>query len=215
METKIDELRSAHDVLAPFYAERLTDSISSMPVERAVIDLFCEMTLAAGVGNAVGDIGCGIGHLEPYLATQGLDPRGVDLSPESVRIARRDYPDYTFEVADLRQLPFDDSSLAAAICWYSLIYLSPPDRPAALSELYRVVKPGGYLLTGYKAGDDQVRRGGRTANLGVEFDVYWLTPRKERQRVHNAGFTNIFAATRPPTAEDGPAQAFLLARKPI
>ncbi len=77
---KTDELRAAHDVLADFYAARLTDSVNHMPVERAVLDLFCELTRAADLGDQVGDIGCGIGHLEPYLAARGMSPRGVDLS---------------------------------------------------------------------------------------------------------------------------------------
>jgi ubiquinone/menaquinone biosynthesis C-methylase UbiE len=32
-------------------------------------------------------------------------------------------------------------------------------RKAAFRELARVVKPGGYLATAFKAGDSQVRRG--------------------------------------------------------
>ncbi|MEJ7648237.1 MAG: class I SAM-dependent methyltransferase [Nakamurella sp.] len=211
---KTDELRAAHDALADFYAGRLTDSIRHMPIERAVFDLFCELTRAANVGDEVGDIGCGVGHLEPLLAEWGLAPRGVDLSPKSIRLAQRDYPGFRYEVADLRALPFEDESLAGIVCWYSLIYLSPHDRPAALRELFRVVKPGGYFLTGFKAGDDQVRRGGRTANLGVEFDVYWLSPAEEELRVAAAGFSSVFWGGRPPEGAEGPGQAFLLSRKP-
>jgi ubiquinone/menaquinone biosynthesis C-methylase UbiE len=52
------------------------------------------------------------------------------------------------------------------------MYLAPSDRPATFAELARVVKPGGYLVTAFKAGDSGLRRGGRTTGLGVEFDVY-------------------------------------------
>jgi len=211
---KTDELLAAHDVLAEFYAARLTDSVNHMPIERAMLDLFCQLTRAADLGDHVGDIGCGIGHLEPYLAAQGMSPRGVDLSPESIRLARRDFPDFKFEVADLRALPFEDESLAGVVCWYSLIFLPPDDRPAAMRELFRVVKPGGYLLTGFKAGDDQVQRAGRTLNLGVEFDVYWLSPIEEGRRLTDAGFTSVFWGGRPAEGQEGSEQAFHLARKP-
>jgi hypothetical protein len=30
-----------------------------MPVERAVLGLFCDLTLAVDLGTSVGDIGCG------------------------------------------------------------------------------------------------------------------------------------------------------------
>ncbi len=96
-----------------------------------------------------------------------------------IHVARRDHPGFDFNVADLRELPFGDASLAGVVCWYSLMYLAPSDRPAAFGELARVVKPGGYLVTAFKAGDSQVRRGGRSTGLGVEFDVYWLSPRRD------------------------------------
>jgi 2-polyprenyl-3-methyl-5-hydroxy-6-metoxy-1,4-benzoquinol methylase len=81
VDAQIEELRHAHDVLAGWYAERMVGVLESMPVERAVLDLFSELTLAAGLGVEVADVGCGTGRLEPYLASRGLSPRGVDLSP--------------------------------------------------------------------------------------------------------------------------------------
>ena len=115
MDAKTDELRAAHDVLAAWYAEHLVGVLEGMPVERAVLDLFCESTLAADLGVVVGDVGSGTGRLAPYLAARGLSPRGIDLSAEMVRVARRDYPDFAFDVADLRGLPFEDASLAGVV----------------------------------------------------------------------------------------------------
>ena len=71
-----------------------------------------------------------------------------------------------------------DASLAGVVCWYSLMYLAPPDRPTAFGELARVVKPGDYLVTAFKAGDSQVRRGGGSTGLGVEFDAGYLLARR-------------------------------------
>jgi SAM-dependent methyltransferase len=213
MDSKTDELRAAHDVLAEFYVDYLADAIDQMPADRAVLGLFCDLVRDADLGTSVGDIGCGTGRLEPYLTARGLSPRGIDLSPEMVRVARRDYPDFSFEVADLRKLPFEDASLAGAVCWYSLIYLPPSDRPAAFGELARVVKPGGFLVTAFKAGDSQVRRGGRGANLGVEFDVYWLSPAEMEHRVVDAGFSMVFWAGRPAEDGEGSPQGYLVARR--
>jgi SAM-dependent methyltransferase len=213
MDAKTEELRAAHDVLAEFYADRLAGALDHMPGERAVLGLFCELTLAAGLGTDVGDIGCGPGRLEPYLAAKGLSPRGIDLSPEMIRVARRDHPGFGFDVADLRELPFEDASLAGVTCWYSLMYLAPSDRPAAFSELARVIKPGGYLVTAFKAGDSQVRRGGHSTGLGVEFDVYWLSPDEMARQVTDAGFTTVFWGGRPAEGREGSPQGYLLARR--
>jgi len=65
MDAKTEELRAAHDVLAEFYACRLADALDRMPAERAVLGLFCESVIAAGLGTSVGDIGCGTGRKAP------------------------------------------------------------------------------------------------------------------------------------------------------
>jgi SAM-dependent methyltransferase len=178
VDARTEELRHAHDVLAAWYAERLPGVLESMPIERAVLDLFSELTLAAGLGAEVADVGCGTGRLAPYLASRGLSPRGVDLAPGMIKVARRDHPAFPFEVADLRDLPFQDASPAGLVCRYSLIFLAPPDRTVAFAELARVLRPGGHLVTAFKDGDGQHRRSGRSAGLGVEFDSYWLSARE-------------------------------------
>jgi SAM-dependent methyltransferase len=131
-----------------------------------------------------------------------------------IRVARRDHPGFGFEVADVRELPCADASIAGVICWYSLMYMTPSDRRAAFCELVRVVKPGGYFVTAFKAGDSQVRRGGRSTNLGVEFDVYWLSPDEMRQRATDAGFKTVFWGGRPAEGHEGSPQGYLLARRP-
>ena len=213
MDAKTEELRAAHDVLAEFYAGRLAGALDRMPADRAVLGLFCESVRAAGLGTSVGDIGCGTGRLEPYLGARGLSPRGIDLSPEMIRVARRDYPGFSFEVADVRELPFPDASLVGVVCWYSLMFLAPPDRPAAFGELARVVKPGGYLVTAFKAGDSQLRRAGHSTGLGVEFDIYWLAPDDMERQVTDAGFAAAFWGGRPAQGQEGSPQGYLLAQK--
>lgn len=211
MDAKTEELRQAHDTLAELYADKLAHILDQMPAERAVLDLFCTLLLENGAGSTVGDVGCGSGRLAPYLTDRGLQPHGIDLSPEMVRVARRDYPGFPFDVADVRSLPFEDSSLAGVVCWYSLMYLAPPDRPLAFGELARVVRPGGYFATAFKAGDDQLRRGGRT--VGVEFDIYWHSPEEMQRLVTGAGFHVVFWAGRPAAPDEPQPQGYLIAQR--
>lgn len=212
MDSSTEELRHAHDVLAEWYAERLAGALESMPVDRAVLNLFGELTLAAGVGSEVADVGCGTGLLEPYLASRGLAPHGVDLSPGMIEVARRDHPAFRFEVADLRDLPFPDASQAGVVCWYSLIFLAPLDRAPAFAELARVIRPGGYLVTAFKDGDGRHRRSGRSAGLGVEFDSYWLPAREMADLAVRGGFEVVFQGGRPPQGPESCPQGYLLLR---
>jgi SAM-dependent methyltransferase len=206
-------LRDAHDVLAAWYAKNLVGVLESMPVERAMLNLFAEMTLA--VGTDVADVGCGTGRLLPYLAGRGLSPRGVDLSPEMVQVARREHPGFAYDVADLRGLPFEDASLAGVVCWYSLIFLAPDARTRAFAELARVVKPGGYLVAAFKHGDGTVHRNGPgslVGSLGIDFDRYWLSAQEMQDRFAAAGFALVFQGSTPP-GESEPPYGYMLVRK--
>ena len=53
MDAKTDELRAAHDVLAEFYADRLADALDHLPADRAMLNLFSDVTLAGGIGTNV------------------------------------------------------------------------------------------------------------------------------------------------------------------
>jgi SAM-dependent methyltransferase len=213
MDAGTEELRDAHDVLSEWYAKNLTGLLESMPVERAMLDLFAEVT--AAVGPEVADVGCGTGRLLPYLASRGLSPRGVDLSPKMIEVARRDNPGFAYEVADVRALPFADASLAGVVCWYSLIFLAPNARTPAFTELARVVRPGGYLMAAFKHGDGTRRRnlpGGRVAELGIDFDRYWLSPREMEDLLTAAGYTLVFQGSTPAEGSE-PPYGYMLARR--
>ncbi|MBL7259892.1 class I SAM-dependent methyltransferase [Paractinoplanes lichenicola] len=213
MDAQTDELRDAHDKLAEWYSERLVGLLESMPIERAVLDLFCELTLAADLGGDVADIGCGTGRLLPYLAGRGVTPRGVDLAPGMIEVARRDNPGFPYEVGDVRALPFEDASLAGVVCWYSLIFLPPESRGAAFGELARVVRPGGYFVCAFKDGDGERRRGGLSLNIGIEFDAYWMSAAEMMERLDASGFSLVFQGGRPPEGTETVPQGYLVARR--
>ncbi|SDS11788.1 class I SAM-dependent methyltransferase [Actinoplanes derwentensis] len=213
MDAGTEELRDAHDTLAEWYAANMPGKLEDMPVERAMLDLFAEMT--AAVGTEVADVGCGTGRLLPYLAGRGLSPRGVDLSPRMIEVARRDNPGYDYQVADLRELPFEDMSLAGVVCWFSLIYLAPDARVRAFTELARVVRPGGCLVTAFKHGTGNLHRnapGSLVSEFGVDFDRYWLSAREMADLFTAAGFVLVFQG-HIPAAGAVPPYGYMLVRR--
>ena len=68
-------------------------------------------------------------------------------------------------------------------------------------------------MTAFKAGDSQVRRGGRSVSLGVEFDVYRLSPHQMEHRVTGAGSATVFWGGRPAEGQEGSPQGDLLAQR--
>ena len=67
-------------------------------------------------------------------------------------------------------------------------------------------------MTAFKAGDSQVRCGGRTTGLGAEFDIYWMSPDEMGRRAADAGFATVFWAGRPAEGQEGSPQGYLLVR---
>jgi arsenite methyltransferase len=95
-------------------------------------------------------VGCGVGVTPCYLAKKyGCWVVGVDLSPKMVerskeRAKREDVDDrIEFRVADAQNLPFKDATFDAIICESVNAFID--DKPKAISEYVRVIKPGGYL----------------------------------------------------------------------
>jgi hypothetical protein len=66
---------------------------------------------------------------------------------------------------------------------------------------------------GTRTRGNQVRRAGRSTNLGVEFDVYWLSPDEMQRPVVDAGFTPVFWGGRPAEGQEGSPQGYLVARR--
>ncbi len=73
---------------------------------------------------------------------------GVDLSPEMLALTRRRAAeagrDVTLLEANAQELPFPDSSFDTVVS--TLAMCSVPDDRAALTEMHRVLRPGGHLL---------------------------------------------------------------------
>jgi SAM-dependent methyltransferase len=93
------------------------------------------------------EIGVGLGTDLARFAGAGAEVTGVDLSPKSVRLARRrlTLAELDGEVlqADAEQLPFPDASFDRVYSWGVLHHT--PDTQAAVKEAIRVLRPGGEL----------------------------------------------------------------------
>jgi ubiquinone/menaquinone biosynthesis C-methylase UbiE len=99
--------------------------------------------------RSVLDVGSGAGQIVKHLLKHG-DPEirvtCIDISTQMLRRARQRIHDTrpTWTTADVTQLPFADKSFDAVTCGYVLEHL--PDIRHGLSELSRVLVPGGRML---------------------------------------------------------------------
>jgi SAM-dependent methyltransferase len=68
---------------------------------------------------------------------------GLDRNPGMLAVARRTRPEIEWHEGDIKELPFDDAVFNVVVSQFALMYFN--DRVAALSEMMRVLKPGGRL----------------------------------------------------------------------
>jgi len=105
------------------------------------------VALAARPGEHILDVGSGPGFLTAGIAAL-VGEKGrvcaVDTAEPMLESARRRcaaYPWVDIRLGDAKKLPYPDASFDAAVA--AQIYLFIPELDAALTELRRVLKPGG------------------------------------------------------------------------
>jgi SAM-dependent methyltransferase len=138
------------------------------------------------------DVGCGSGWATRLLADYANKGRvtGIDISDEMVRVARESstaHANVDFEVASAERLPFADNEFSHAFSMESLYYYE--NIPQALSEIHRVLRPGGRFL----AVVDMYRESEATHQWIdlLKVPVQLLSTDEYRSLFRDAGFANI------------------------
>ena len=92
------------------------------------------------------EIATGPGLLAKHIAYAASEMIATDYSEGMIREAKKgDYPsNLTFEVADATALPYEDDSFDVVLIANALHVMPEPEK--ALSEIDRVLKPGGILI---------------------------------------------------------------------
>lgn len=131
----------------PIFA-RLYDPVMA-PAERTSL-VEHRRYLVDDISGDVLDLGAGTGAMFPYFAERAAEEQNLELvaiepDPHMLRKARDRAQsvdlDISLEEAGAESLPFPDDSFDTVVA--SLVFCTIPDMDAALSEVARVLRPGG------------------------------------------------------------------------
>jgi len=95
-------------------------------------------------GQLILDVAAGTGTSSEPFAQRGATVIPTDLSFGMLLVGKQRRPDMSFVAADALQLPYADASFDAVTISFGLRNVE--DTAAALSEMRRVIKPGGTLV---------------------------------------------------------------------
>lgn len=196
-------LESSYDLVAARYAEEYFDELSRKPFDRDLLDRFADTVKN---GGWVCEIGCGPGHIARYLKDRGVDIRGVDLSTGMVECASRLNPNIPFARGDMLSLEFANESLAGIVSFYAIIHLKRDDIARALTEMHRVLQPGGKLLVSFHGGEGELHRD-EWYGHEVSIDVTLLTGSEMTSYLEAAGFAEVMILERHPYEFEYPTPA--------
>lgn len=97
------------------------------------------------------DVGCGSGANLWPIAREGFDAYGVDISQHGLALCKEMLSSFavgaTLRVASMCELPFDDGSLSAVVDVFSSNCLTTKEHLKFISEVCRVLKPGGRFFS--------------------------------------------------------------------
>ncbi|HCT77492.1 MAG TPA: SAM-dependent methyltransferase [Micromonosporaceae bacterium] len=139
-ETPTAKSKRVWDKMAPSYDKQISF------FEKIQFSGGREWICSRAAGNTL-EVAIGTGRNLSFYP-EGVQVTGIELSPAMLDIARRRAEELGVEAelreGDAENLPFADASFDTVVCALSLCTI--PNHRKAISEMARVLKPGGKLL---------------------------------------------------------------------
>ena len=143
-----DTLRDEKLKDSPLEFERLTSNYKFYSITRRSQNFVDGFLINNCSGRRVLDYCCGDGQNTVFLAKNGADAFGIDISPVSIQNAKekaekKGLKNASFLVMDAEKLEFEDNFFDLIVCSGVLHHLNIEK---AYQELSRVLKPGGKII---------------------------------------------------------------------
>ncbi len=141
-------------------------------------------------GAYIIDIGCAGGRDSKKFVERGFKVVGVDITDKFVHEAKKNVPSAEFRKMDVLELNLPPESFDAAWANAVLLHVEHQDIPLALSEINKVLKPGGKLHIRVKEGEG-AKEVVETLTGGEQRPFSFFQKEEMEQLVQDAGFDGI------------------------
>jgi len=139
----------SEDPIAQFKENQRQGWKHFIPLEAMTTPAAARLVKHANVraGQEVLDVACGTGVVAITASRLGARVRGLDLTPELLERARENAriagAEIAFAEGDVEAMPFPDATFDVVLSQFGHMFAPRPD--VALSEMLRVLKPGGTI----------------------------------------------------------------------
>jgi len=178
-----------YDELTEFYQKRAAVAqLDGIDVQdRELIDIGCGTGIIALLALDKGAAKAICGDISEYM---------INLAKEKARTAEYDSHRIDFCQLDAESLPFDDSSFDTVIT--GMAFGLFPNQEKAVSEMFRVLRPGGLISLGahgpehyWEAIDTTIRALNKRNVLGYRFEFWPRTENQIHRLMNDAGFMDV------------------------
>ena len=184
--------------IAGQYELHYGDFYSSLYREEFIIKpLFDGIDLS---GKKILDAMCGTGIITEHLLQHDCRIESFDLSESQIKISKEKFPQCNYTVGTVLEMPYSDETFDVVVLHGGLHHVHPNVK-AAVSEVVRVLKPGGYFINGEIHADSIIDRMRNLwyrhdplfedNEMSIDFDRLEADFKKDLERISISYFGNI------------------------
>jgi len=99
------------------------------------------------------DLGCGAGRHQVYMAKQGFEAHGIDISETGLSLAKERLKRQNLVAflvkADMKELPYMGSCFDVVVCFSAIYHQKLKSIQETISEIKRILKKNGLILANF------------------------------------------------------------------
>ncbi|MBA8877320.1 class I SAM-dependent methyltransferase [Phyllobacterium myrsinacearum] len=160
-------MSTIHQAAAVGFAAKADSYVRGRPDYPPALDAWLRDELDLEPGKTVVDLGAGTGKFTLRLMTTGAAVIAIEPVAEMLQKLSERYPEITAKAGTAESIPLADASVDAVVCAQAFHWFATA---AALTEIHRVLKPGGSLGLVWNTRDERIPWVAKLADIFAPYE---------------------------------------------